>query len=54
MSRYIAKPTDPPQVWDSLKERVTSTHIDFTGAVNRAYILNAFSTGVYAQKPGQA
>lgn len=54
MARYEARPTNPPQVWDSLTERATSTHIDFAGAVNRAYILNAYSTGAYAQKPGQA
>lgn len=45
MARYEAKPTNPPAVWDSLKQTTSSTHLTFEGAVNRAYILNRFSTG---------
>lgn len=43
--RYEARPTTPPQVFDTLKGRVSTTHLDFEGAVNLAYILNRFSTG---------
>jgi hypothetical protein len=43
--RYEARATDPPQVFDTLKGRVSTTHLDFEGAVSLAYILNRFSTG---------
>lgn len=52
MGRYIAQTGNPPYVWDSLKEKVASTHIDYSGAVNRAYILNAYSTGMYSVVTG--
>lgn len=45
MARYEAKPTNPPAVWDSLLQMNSSTHLKFEHAVNRAYILNRFSTG---------
>lgn len=46
--RYEAREDNPCYVYDLKDEKRTSTHLDFEGAVNRAYILNNFSTGVNA------
>lgn len=46
--RYEARPGNPPSVFDHLLQKRYSTHIEFEHAVNRAYILNRFSTGQYA------
>lgn len=43
--RYAALPGNPACVYDTVLNKVSSTHLDFEGAVSRAYILNRFSTG---------
>jgi hypothetical protein len=43
--RYQARPGNPPYVVDLLTDKTSSTHLEFEHAVNRAYILNRFSTG---------
>ncbi len=45
MARYEAVASNPPAVFDTLLNKRSSTHLTFEGAVNRAYILNRFSTG---------
>lgn len=43
--RYQARPGNPPHVYDLLLDKTSSTHITHESAVNRAYVLNRFSTG---------
>lgn len=43
--RYEAQPTNPPQVWDYLLQKRSSTHISFESAAARSWTLNRFSTG---------
>jgi hypothetical protein len=42
--RYRAQPGNPPTLYDTLLNK-TTVHPTFESAVDRAYLLNRFSTG---------
>jgi hypothetical protein len=46
--RYVAQPTNPPQVYDALLRKISSVHETFERACDRSYTLNSLLPEVRA------